>query len=118
MAAHLAGAQMMLPHVRGDAEQPGLEAGLAAEARQRRDGLEENRLDQIFEIGHRPDQPPQHALHLGRMCPEELFDRLRIAGAAARQRLLARLVGALGKRRHRYLYIVPLAIRLLKLPVS
>ena len=72
--------------VDGDLAEPRAELRLAAKARDVREGLEEGRLHQILEVGRRPDEATDDALHDRRVRPEQPLDGLGLAGAARVER--------------------------------
>jgi len=63
---------------------PGRELRLATEIFQAAMNLEENFLDDVFELGARADHPKHQARNLGAVSKEELSESLAIPSLAAR----------------------------------
>jgi hypothetical protein len=66
------------------AMEPGRELRLPAKIPQAPVNLEENFLDDVFELGARPDHAENEARHLGTVSKEELSESLAIPPLAAR----------------------------------
>jgi hypothetical protein len=69
--------------------QPGRELGIAAKVAQRSVNLQKHLLHHVFDVGPRPEHAVHEANDVGAVAQEQLAKRLAIAGAAARQQIVA-----------------------------